>query len=75
MVAHSRYISFKLFEVYSNVLFAQFAACTYEVDLLTIETANNLTKFYPCISPLSYKHKCKVVGKKGAAKVIVVCNF
>ena len=70
MVVHSRYISFKLFEVYSNVLFAQFAACTFKVDLLTIETANDFTRFY-----LSCKHKCKVVGKKGAAKVIVVCNF
>ena len=71
MAAHSRYISTKTSEVPSNVLFAWLPTCTYEMNLLAIETANNFTNLYPYISALAWKHKCTVVWE-GDAKVIAV---
>ena len=34
----------------------------HEVDLITIETANNFTNLCPYIATLVWKHKCKVAG-------------
>ena len=43
---HNRIISDKVFQVRSNLLFALFAACTKEVELLTIKSGNNHLNLY-----------------------------
>ena len=63
----------KLFEVPSNVLFDLFPAYTEELELITIVTADKFSHFYPFISPLACKHKCKALREKDAK--VNVSNF
>ena len=48
-VVHSRYISLKVFEIPSNVLFAPFPACTKELDFFTVETAIMISQTFVCL--------------------------
>ena len=51
---HSNFVSTKDFEIPRSVLFTLFSTLVhFEIVLLTIETANNLTKFYLFTSPLA----------------------
>ena len=60
MFKHSRYISPKVSQVPSYVLFALFV--TWKLDLLTTETANDFKKFKLFILRSVWKHNFKVVG-------------
>ena len=62
--AYPLYFSLTFWEVPSDVLLALFPACTLEVNLHTIDTANKFTHFCLFISPLPRKHECKAAREE-----------